>query len=71
VPTIVAVGERSLKSQMRQADGLGVTYTVILGERETAAGTVLLKSMADGSQRELPHQEALELLAREMGESAT
>jgi histidyl-tRNA synthetase len=71
IPTIVAVGERSLKSQMRQADGLGVAYTVILGERETAAGTVLLKSMADGSQRELPHQEALDFLAREIGEGAT
>jgi histidyl-tRNA synthetase len=56
---------------MRQADGLGVAYTVILGERETAAGTVLLKSMADGSQRELPHQEALDFLARELGEGAT
>jgi histidyl-tRNA synthetase len=65
----VAVGERSLKSQMRQADGLGVAYTVILGERETAAGTVVLRSMADGSQRELPHQAALELLAREARES--
>jgi len=70
VPTIVAVGERSLKSQMRQADGLGVAYTVILGERETAAGTVLLKSMTDGSQRELSHQEALDFLARETSERA-
>lgn len=66
VPAIVAVGERSLKSQMRQAGGLGVAYTVILGEREMAAGTVLVKSMADGSQRDLPPQEALDFLARQM-----
>ena len=69
VTAIVAVGDRSLKSQMRQADGLGVAYTVILGEREVAAGTVLLKSMADGSQREMAPQEALDFLARQMNES--
>jgi histidyl-tRNA synthetase len=69
VPAIVAVGERSLKSQMRQADGLGVAYTVILGQREIAAGTVVLRSMADGSQRELSHQAAMELLASEARES--
>ena len=68
VAAIVAVGDRSLKSQMRQADGLGVGYTVILGEREVAAGTVLLKSMADGSQREVAPQEALEYLARQQAE---
>ena len=69
VPATVAVGDRSLKSQMRQAGGLGVAHTLILGEREMAAGTVVLKSMADGSQRELAPQEALDLLAREAGES--
>jgi len=71
VSAIMAVGDRSLKSQMRQADGLGVAYTLILGQREMAAGTVLLKSMADGSQRELPPQEALDFLAQQMDESAT
>jgi histidyl-tRNA synthetase len=65
----VAVGGRSLKSQMRQAGGLGVAHTLILGEREMAAGTVVLKSMADGSQRELAPQEALDFLAGEAGES--
>ena len=68
VAAIVAVGDRSLKSQMRQADGVGVGYTVILGEREMAAGTVLLKSMADGSQRELRPEEAVDFLARQQAE---
>jgi histidyl-tRNA synthetase len=66
VPTIVAVGDRSLKSQMRQADGLGVTYAVILGERELRAGTVVLKDLRDGSQQERPRQEALDFLARQV-----
>ncbi len=71
VPTLLAVGERSLKSQMRQADGLGVAYTVILGERETAAGTLLLKSMDDGSQRELSPEAALDVLVRRAAEEAS
>jgi histidyl-tRNA synthetase len=66
VPAIMAVGERSLKSQMRQADGLGVAYAIIIGERELKAGTAVLKDLRDGSQRELPAQDAVDLLARQV-----
>jgi histidyl-tRNA synthetase len=68
---MMAVGERSLKSQMRQADGLGVAYAVIIGERELKAGTAVLKDLRDGSQRELPAQDAVDFLARRASESAT
>jgi histidyl-tRNA synthetase len=66
VSTLVAVGSRSLKSQMRQADGLGVGYVLILGERELKAGTVVLKDLRDGSQQERPRQEVVDLLARQV-----
>ncbi len=62
VPTLLATGERSLKSQMRQADALGAKWVLILGERELAAGTVQLRNMADAGQRELPLPEAVSLL---------
>ena len=66
VSTLVAVGSRSLKSQMRQADGLGVGYVLILGERELKAGTVVLKDLRDGSQQERPRQEVVDLLGRQV-----
>ena len=62
VPAVVATGERSLKSQMRQANALGAAWVAILGERELAAGTVQLRNMADAGQRELPRSEAVDLL---------
>ena len=62
VSTVAATGERSLKSQMRQADSLGAAWVAILGERELAAGTVQLRNMADAGQRELPQAEAVQFL---------
>lgn len=45
---------RSLKSQMRRADKLGVEHVLILGEEEVEKGEVQLRHMADKSQRNLP-----------------
>jgi histidyl-tRNA synthetase len=49
-----AVPAKSLKSQMKYANSLGADYVLILGEEETAKGTILVRNMRDGSQRELP-----------------
>jgi histidyl-tRNA synthetase len=43
-------GGRSLKAQLRQADGLGAKYTVIIGEREVDSGTIILRNMATSEQ---------------------
>jgi histidyl-tRNA synthetase len=43
----------SLKSQMKYANSLGAEYVLILGEEELGKGIVLLRNMADGSQKEL------------------
>jgi len=50
IAAIMALGERSLKAQMRQANAAGVLYTAILGEEELATGTVILRRMEDGHQ---------------------
>lgn len=54
---------RSLKSQLHEANKRGVAYTLIVGEH---VGTVILKSMADGSQRELGTEEALNFLVEQI-----
>jgi len=38
---------------MRQANSLGVRYTVIIGEDEVKAGTVTLRDMANARQETL------------------
>jgi len=52
----------SLKAQLRRADSDGWEYVAILGEDELARGTVTLRCMNTGEQREVPQAD----LAREV-----
>ncbi len=47
-------GEKSLKAQMKQANRLGAGRVLIVGASELAAGTAVLRNMADKTQREIP-----------------
>lgn len=51
---IMAVGNKSLKAQMRQANNLNVRYAVIIGEQEIKDGTVILRDMATSEQKPIP-----------------
>ncbi len=48
---IVGAAGRSLKSQMRHADGKGAERVAIIGADELAAGEVTLRNMTDHSER--------------------
>lgn len=63
VPTLVAVGGRSMRAQLRQANALGVAWTVVVGEDELARGVVQLKPMAGGEALELAPEAAVARLA--------
>ena len=54
IGVIEAVGNKSLKSQLRQANTLGVRQAVIIGEQEINAGTVILRDMTSAQQRTIP-----------------
>ena len=45
---------KSLKSQMRRADKLKASYTLILGGDEMKRGKAVLRNMADKSQEDIP-----------------
>lgn len=49
-----AAGGRSLKAQMRQANSLGVSHAVIIGEEEVKAGTAQVRDMANARQETVP-----------------
>jgi histidyl-tRNA synthetase len=51
---ITALGDRSLKAQLRQANNLGVSHAVIIGEEELQKGTVIVRDMASAEQRTVP-----------------
>jgi histidyl-tRNA synthetase len=58
--------EKSLRSQLRRANKLGAAFTVMLGERELAAGKVALKAMQGGEQEEVSLDEVVAQLQRRM-----
>ena len=62
VSTIVGVGNKSLKAQMRQANSLGVRWTVIIGEQEIKTGSVILRDMTNAQQKTIPINALPELL---------
>jgi histidyl-tRNA synthetase len=47
-------GERGLRAQFKQADRLGATYAVVLGEDELAQGVATVRDMASGEERTVP-----------------
>jgi histidyl-tRNA synthetase len=57
---IASAGGKSLKAQLRQANSLAVRYTVILGEEEIKAGTVILKDMSTSQQQTLPESQLMQ-----------
>jgi histidyl-tRNA synthetase len=59
---IVANGNKSLKSQLRQANTLGVRYTTILGDEEFRSSTVQLRDMQTSAQKSIPLPQLLEAL---------
>jgi len=45
---------RSIKSQLREADGLGCRWVILIGERELEQGQATVKDLEKGEQREVP-----------------
>jgi len=64
ISTLLAFGDRSLKSQLKSANRAGVAYTVILGEEELKAGKAAVREMAGSQQVEIPLDGLLDWLQR-------
>ena len=47
-------GGRGMRAQFKQADRVGATYAVILGEDELAQGVVTVRDMASGEEHKVP-----------------
>ncbi|KKW39412.1 histidine--tRNA ligase [Candidatus Peribacteria bacterium RIFOXYC1_FULL_54_13] len=68
VHTIGALGEASLKSQMRLADKFGARYTLLLGQMEVKEGVIILRDMAAGKQKQIPFKNAIPEVTKLIGE---
>jgi histidyl-tRNA synthetase len=54
IGVIAALGDKSLKAQLRQANNLGSSYAVIIGEEELKSGTVIVRDMTSAEQKTIP-----------------
>jgi len=62
IGVIEALGNKSLKAQLRQANNLGFKQAVIIGEQEIKEGTVILRDMTTSEQKTVPLKELEKLL---------
>jgi histidyl-tRNA synthetase len=56
-------GARGVKAQMKRADRLGVTHTIIVGGDELSRGEVTVKDMTTGDQTAVPRSGIAQFLA--------
>lgn len=67
ISTLLAFGDRSLKSQLKSADRMGVSYTVILGEEELETGQAAVREMSTSQQVGVPLNVLVEWLQDKLG----
>ena len=67
ISVIGAVGDKSLKAQLRQANNLAASYAVIIGDEEIKTGKVVLRDMATSEQETITVTQLLERLRSALG----
>jgi histidyl-tRNA synthetase len=63
IAALLSGGDRSLKAQLRQANGLTVDYVAIIGEDEVKNNTITLRTMATSEQQTISIDKLKELLS--------
>ena len=62
----LAYGDRALKGAMKAADRSGARYSIVIGDRELAAGQLPLKELASGEQRLVAAEDLVPLLTSQL-----
>lgn len=60
IPVGESLGKDSLKTQLRVADKLGANYTLILGQKETLEGIIIIRDMKTGEQETVKLEKVVE-----------
>lgn len=70
IHTVGALGEASLKSQMRLADRFQAKYCLLLGQMEVKENTIILKDMTAGKQKQIAFDKAIPEVLKVLGEES-
>lgn len=63
----LAYGGRGVKGAMKAADRSGARFALVLGDRDLADGTIGVKDLSDGEQRQVPLAEVAGVLRDRLG----
>lgn len=66
VGATIALGNKSLKAQMKQANNLGMNWAIVLGEEELWDGSVMLRDMKKGEQKKVARDKLAPLLKKNL-----
>ncbi len=61
------LGRDNIKAQLRVAHKFGVTYALIIGQKEALDGTVILREMNSGAQETVPVEKIVRVLSDRLG----
>jgi histidyl-tRNA synthetase len=64
IPSVIGFGSRSLKSQMREANRLGVRFVLIVGDEELDKNSIAIKRMDREGQETAAWDEVISLIKR-------
>ena len=67
----LSYGRRALKGAMKAADGSGARVALVLGERDLATGTVMVKQLDSGEQQAVPLTEVVSVVLGLLGPQST
>ncbi len=71
IPCEIDLLQRSLKSQMREANRQGAKYVIIIGEQEVKSGKCLVRDMRNGKQMDVNFEQILEFISSKYAEETT
>ncbi len=66
IGAIQSPGAKSLRAQLRQANSLGMRFSIIIGEEELKSGTVQLRDMASASQEKVARENLVSVLKEKL-----
>ena len=68
IPTVLYPAPSKLRKQLKHANELKVPYVAMIGDDEASRGTVTLKNMETGEQKEQTVEEVLGELEEKVGQ---
>ncbi len=66
IPVAASLGKDSLRPQLREADKMGVKYTLIYGQKEAMEGEIAVRDMESGDQEEVALDKVVQHIKKQL-----